>query len=85
MNYYPPTLSLSSIIRQFPEMGLVNTVEQQRLQDIEDRKKRGKGTPKKAKSKGLSLLFRVSPIPSSHLSSALSVFSADSRRTSRKR
>lgn len=55
MNYYPPTLSLSSIIRQFPEMELVDAAEQQRLQDVEDRKKRGKGTPKKAKSKGLSL------------------------------
>ncbi|KAF9793326.1 mitochondrial ribosomal subunit S27-domain-containing protein [Thelephora terrestris] len=51
MNYYPPTLSLSSVIRQFPEMELVDAVEQQRLQDIEDRKKRGKGAPKKAKSK----------------------------------
>ena len=54
MNYYPPTLSLSSIIRKFPEMQLVDAAEQQRLQDVEDRKKRGKGAPKKAKSKGLS-------------------------------
>ena len=58
MNYYPPTFSLSSIIRQFPEMGLVDTVEKQRLQDVEDRKKRGKGAPKKAKSKGPLFQFR---------------------------
>lgn len=58
MNYYPPTFSLSSIIRQFPEMGLVDTAEQQRLQDVEDRKKRGKGAPKKAKSKGPLFRFR---------------------------
>jgi len=62
VNYYPPTLSLASIIREFPEMGLVDAAEQQRLQDIEDRKKRGKGAPKKAKSKGLSLQSRFSPI-----------------------
>ena len=62
MNYYPPTLSLSSIIRQFPEMELVDATEQQRLQDVEDRKKRGKGAPKKAKSKGrlLPSVFRRS-------------------------
>lgn len=55
MNYYPPTLSLSSIIRKYPELELVDAAEQQRLQDVEDKKKRGKGAPKKAKSKGLSL------------------------------
>lgn len=63
MNYYPPTLSFASIIREFPEMELVDVAEQQRLQDIEDRKKRGKGAPKKAKSKGLSLRSRFSLIP----------------------
>ena len=57
MNYYPPPFSLASIIRQFPEMGLVDAAEQQRLQDVEDRKKRGKGAPKKAKSKGMPLRF----------------------------
>lgn len=67
MNYYPQTLSLSSIIRQFPEMELVDATEQQRLQDVEDRKKRGKGTPKKAKSKGLFLFNRFSPILSPDL------------------
>jgi small subunit ribosomal protein S33 len=71
MNYYPPTLSLSSIVRQFPEMGLVDTEEKQRLQDIEDRKKRGKGAPKKAKTKGSSLVSRFAPILSPDLSSAL--------------
>ena len=62
LNYYPPAFSLSSIIRQFPEMELVDAAEQQRLQDIEDRKKRGKGAPKKAKSKGLSLLSLLQSI-----------------------
>ena len=62
LNYYPPTLSLASIIREFPGMELVDATEQQRLQDVEDRKKRGKGAPKKAKSKGLSLRSRSLPI-----------------------
>lgn len=33
-------------------MGIVDPKEQQRLADVEDRKRRGKGTPKKAKTKG---------------------------------
>ena len=57
MNYYPPKLSLSSIIRQFPELELVDVAEQRRLQDVEDKKKRGKGAPKKAKSKGMAIWF----------------------------
>ena len=62
LNYYPPTLSLASIIREFPELELVDAAEQQRLQDVEDRKKRGKGAPKKAKSKGLSFRSLFSSI-----------------------
>lgn len=74
MNYYPPTLSLSSIIRQFPEMELVDATEKQRLQDVEDRKKRGKGAPKKAKSKGPSHPTRLPPIPRLTFSFAFLVF-----------
>lgn len=62
LNYYPPTFSLASAIREFPELELVDATEQQRLQDIEDRKRRGKGAPKKAKSKGPLLRSRFSPI-----------------------
>ena len=64
LNYYPPTFSLASAIREFPELELVDATEQQRLQDIEDRKRRGKGAPKKAKSKGPLLRSRFSPIHS---------------------
>ena len=82
LNYYPPTLSLASIIREFPKMELVDTAEQQRLQDIEDRKKRGKGAPKKAKSKGLSSRSRFSPILLLNFSSVVFAFqlTADVRR-----
>lgn len=85
LNYYPPTFSLASIIRQFPEMELVDAAEQQRLQDVEDRKKRGKGAPKKAKSKGLSLLSLFSSILFTKLFVCGASSPADSRRTSRKR
>ncbi|KAJ7173812.1 mitochondrial ribosomal subunit S27-domain-containing protein [Mycena filopes] len=51
VTYYPEVISLSKIAREFPEMGIVDAKEAQRLQDVEDRKRRGKGTPKKAKTK----------------------------------
>lgn len=85
VNYYPPTLSLSSIIREFPEMELVDAAERQRLQDVEDRKKRGKGAPKKAKSKGPSFRSRLAPILSLNFFVCAICTPADSRRTSRKR
>ncbi|KAJ4489967.1 mitochondrial ribosomal subunit S27-domain-containing protein [Lentinula aciculospora] len=50
MSYYPPTLNISRVARMYPELELVDEDEEQRLQDIEDRKKRGKGAPKKAKT-----------------------------------
>ncbi|TCD66415.1 hypothetical protein EIP91_001406 [Steccherinum ochraceum] len=52
INYYPPTLSIAQIKKDIPEWtSLVDLDEEQRLQDVEDRKKRGKGAPKKAKTK----------------------------------
>ncbi|KAF8626212.1 hypothetical protein AX15_004902 [Amanita polypyramis BW_CC] len=51
VRYYPQELNLSQIARQYPELELVNEIEEQRLQDVEDRRKRGKGAPKKAKTK----------------------------------
>jgi small subunit ribosomal protein S33 len=52
VKYYPPVINLSQIARKYPELELVDELEEQRWQDVEDRKKRGKGAPKKAKSKG---------------------------------
>ncbi|KAJ6504849.1 mitochondrial ribosomal subunit S27-domain-containing protein [Mycena vitilis] len=51
VNYYPKIVVLSQIARQFPKMGIVDELEVQRLADVEDKKRRGKGTPKKAKTK----------------------------------
>jgi len=54
IKYYPQTLSIAAIIKESPELGLVDFKEQQRFQDVEDKKARGKGAPKKAKSKAES-------------------------------
>ncbi|KAG6916904.1 hypothetical protein DXG01_004737 [Tephrocybe rancida] len=51
VNYYPPVINISQLARQYPELELVDEDEEQRFQDVEDRKKRGKGAPKKAKTK----------------------------------
>ncbi|EIM82328.1 uncharacterized protein STEHIDRAFT_124492 [Stereum hirsutum FP-91666 SS1] len=51
LEYYPEQPDIAALIRQFPDEGLRNTAEETRLQDIIDKKARGKGTPKKAKTK----------------------------------
>jgi len=50
VKYYPEDINLAGIMREFPELELIDQVEEQRLSDVEDRKKRGKGAPKKAKT-----------------------------------
>jgi Mitochondrial ribosomal subunit S27 len=52
VKYYPPVINLSQISREFPQLELIDEDEEQRWQDVEDRRKRGKGAPKKAKTKG---------------------------------
>ena len=51
--YYPQTFDIARIARQYPDLEIVNEDEEERLQDVLERKKRGKGPPKKAKSKGI--------------------------------
>jgi small subunit ribosomal protein S33 len=55
VKYYPPEseLDIAKIMRQHPELGLVNEKEKVRLADVADKKKRGKGAPKKTKVKGM--------------------------------
>lgn len=57
LEYYPEQPDIAALIRQFPDEGLRNTAEETRLQDIIDKKARGKGTPKKAKTKGESFIM----------------------------
>ncbi|KAH7905476.1 mitochondrial ribosomal subunit S27-domain-containing protein [Hygrophoropsis aurantiaca] len=51
VKYYPPEVDIAAIVRQWPELELINYAEETRLQDVEDKKKRGKGAPKKTKRK----------------------------------
>ncbi len=52
VDYYPQYLSISALNKEFKGLNLIDQDEEQRLQDVADRKKRGKGAPKKAKSAG---------------------------------
>ena len=52
VNYYPQQLSISALNKEFQGLDLIDEDEEQRLQDVADKKKRGKGAPKKAKSAG---------------------------------
>ncbi|ETW85077.1 hypothetical protein HETIRDRAFT_18624, partial [Heterobasidion irregulare TC 32-1] len=54
LNYYPREVSIAQLNSWNPGWDLVDLKEQQRVQDVDAKKKRGKGTPKKAKTKGTS-------------------------------
>ncbi|KAK7449650.1 mitochondral 37S ribosomal protein S27 [Stygiomarasmius scandens] len=51
LDYYPVEMNISKIARLYPELEITDEDEEQRFQDVEDRKKRGKGAPKKARTK----------------------------------
>ncbi|KAG8901602.1 hypothetical protein FRB99_005197 [Tulasnella sp. 403] len=51
VQYYPQQFSFKDIATQLPELKLVNFEEEQRLWDVNEHKRRGKGAPKKAKTK----------------------------------
>jgi small subunit ribosomal protein S33 len=65
VKYYPPEANIAQIVRQWPELEMRNYAEEERLQEVEDKKKRGKGAPKKAKEKGelrpYSALVQLTP------------------------
>ena len=52
LDYYPATqVRLSSVVRAFPELKLVDEEEEVRKQDIDALKRRGKGAPKKGEGR----------------------------------
>lgn len=51
VNYYPEMVNFATIKKLYPDLEIVDEDEEQRLQDIIDRRKRGKGAPKKLKEK----------------------------------
>lgn len=79
VQYYPEELSMSKLARLYPELEIIDEDEEQRFQDITDRKKRGKGAPKKAKTKGtfIYLLGKIIILTT--------VIIDDSRRTNKKK
>jgi len=52
VKYYPKFVEISEAKRRCKGVELVDEDEVQRLQDLADLRKRGKGAPKKAKSEG---------------------------------
>lgn len=52
VGYYPEKFNIPRIMQQYKELELVDDDEEERIIDVMERKKRGKGAPKKAKSKG---------------------------------
>lgn len=66
VNYYPETLTVAQL-REWSgyKWDLIDQAEVQRLEDIEFKKARGKGTPKKAKTPGTCYTF--SAVLSFHL------------------
>jgi small subunit ribosomal protein S33 len=52
VKYYPHKLDLARVMREFPELEFVDAKEEQRVIDVSERRKRGKGAPKKSKAKG---------------------------------
>jgi hypothetical protein len=71
IDYYPHQLSIS--------LDLIDEDEEQRRRDVADKKKKGKGAPKKAKSAGKQSLTYISS------AGFIVVSIADSRRAQRKR
>jgi hypothetical protein len=80
VKYYPEVVSIQKLMKEHPEMHMVDEKEELRLQFIKDRKARGKGAPRKSKSKGMfSCFFSLRIVDSPFL------FTEESRRAGRKR
>ena len=52
VSYYPEEFNINKIIKAYPELEMVDEDEEERLADVLERRKRGKGAPKKAKTEG---------------------------------
>lgn len=51
LGYYPPEFNFAKILRTHKELEMIDEDEEERLVDVAERRKRGKGPPKKAKDK----------------------------------
>ena len=52
VSYYPEAFNINKIVKTYPELEMVDEEEEERLVDVADRRRRGKGAPKKAKTEG---------------------------------
>ena len=59
ISYYPDEFNINKIIKDYPELEMVNDDEEERLVDVAERRRRGKGAPRKAKTEGERILFLV--------------------------
>lgn len=57
ISYYPEEFNINKIVKAYPELEMVDDEEEERILDVADRRRRGKGAPKKAKTKGRWWLF----------------------------
>jgi small subunit ribosomal protein S33 len=55
--YYPEDFNIKTIAKAYPELEIVDDDEEDRLLNVADRKRKGKGAPKKAKTKGWRMVF----------------------------
>lgn len=62
VGYYPNQLSIAALNNEFLGLDLIDEYEEQWLQDMAGKKKRGKGTPTKAKSAGTLFVCIISLI-----------------------
>ena len=52
ISYYPDEFNINKIVKAHPELEMVDEEEEERLANVIERRRRGKGAPKKAKTKG---------------------------------
>lgn len=57
ISYYPESFNINKIVKSYPQLEMVDEDEVERLEDIADRRRRGKGAPKKARRKGWEHFF----------------------------
>jgi len=49
LSYYPESFNINKIVKSYPQLEMVDEDEEERIEDVADRKRRGKGAPRKAR------------------------------------
>ena len=85
INYYPEQLTVPRFNRMAGNFKVQDWDEYQRLADVEEQKRRGKGAPKKAKTEGMYLFLQCFFLFWICYLTVFFSFVADSRRVKKKR